>query len=529
MALEPGAEMNIQMSFASATAFALLHSLWQLALIALLAALSFTALSGATARARHAVGMAWLLAMLAAPLLTFAQYWHSPAQEFAASLGGWALPGSGEAVNPASPPVIAPWWGWLLVCLSQVWLLGVVLMAVRQVGGWRLMRQIERQPFAELPAAWQQRVAHLGAALGITRQVSVRLAQRVSSPFTAHALRPLIWLPLGMLTKPPVAQVEALLAHELAHIARLDWCWNALQCAAEALLFHHPAMWWLSRRIREEREHACDDLAVAVSGDAIALAEALAGLQRRSARAPFAMPGLAAGGGALMKRISHLLSGAPARPNWRIPGAFVLLLCSASLVALQIVPPAHLLTNLRVDASSQGELAPGNYREYTANYLGEKQRHYRISMAAQGQVTEVYTEDGPARPVDGEVRHWLHGVTAMDATTQAPQAQRARTPAQASASEESTALMATISADPRLIALTGLPVSFDRASFHGSIHSWGARDFHLWGIDDPVGGTAKFTMTLEGPTGRVRVAYAGHTASGGLWTADALEFTPLLR
>ena len=86
----------------------------------------------------------------------------------------------------------------------------------------------------------------------------------------------------------PREQVEALLAHELAHIRRLDWCWNTTQCVIESVLFHHPAMWWLSRRIREEREHACDDLAVAVCGDPVVLAEALAATAtpRRDAASP---------------------------------------------------------------------------------------------------------------------------------------------------------------------------------------------------------------------------------------------------
>lgn len=527
--------MNVQMSFVWAVAFTLLHSLWQLALIGLLAAASFSAMAGATARARHAVGMVCLVAMLAAPLATFMLYSHSPSPGLANAswwMGAWA-PADGGAPRPAAMPA-APWQDWLSVCLAQVWLAGVAVMAVRQVGGWRLMRHIERQPYAALPAEWQQRVAKLAAALGITRRVSVRLAQRVGSPFTAHALRPLIWLPLGLLTRLPADQIEALLAHELAHIRRLDWCWNAIQCAIEPVLFHHPAMWWLSRRIREEREHACDDLAVAVCGDAVALAEALTGLQRRGRSIGIATPGLAAEGGTLMKRISHLLSAVPARPNWRVPAVLLLLLCGGSLVALQAAPPGHLLIDLMFDASSRGELTPGNYREYTASYVGEQQRRYRISMDAQGHVDEVYTEGGERRPIDADVRLWLRAMTAMNAPPAPPLAPAPPKPLPALAppaagSDESVVLTETIRSDPRLVAVTGQPVTFDRKSFHGSIHTWGARDFHLWGIDDPVGGKASFSMTFEGPGGRALVAYAGKTTTGGVWKADTLDIAPLPR
>jgi beta-lactamase regulating signal transducer with metallopeptidase domain len=532
--------MNIPLSFASALSLALLHSLWQVALLALLAALSFSALPRAAARVRHALGMVWLVAMIVAPLVTFFMYWRSPAPMATAEVlwaGAWQA-----APNAANLAALLPaphWRDGLLVCLPLLWLTGVMVMVLRQLGGWRLMRHIESQPFAALPPHWQHRFDVLTAALGITRRVSVRLAQHVASPFTAHALRPLIWLPLTLLTRLPADQIEALLAHELAHIRRLDWCWNALQCVIEILLFHHPAMWWLSRRIREEREHACDDLAVAACGDAIALAEALAGLQQRRGRqldAP--MHGLAAEGGTLMKRVSHLLRAAPARSNWRVTGALLLLLYGSSLVAMQIAPPAQLLTNLTTDASSSGALTPGHHREFTASYLGEKQRRYRVSMDEQGRIDEVYTEGGQPRPVDAGVREWLASMQAMDASGTPPEPAAAppaplpplplEPPTPSSfASAEAQALMETIRSDSRLAAITGLPITFDRQSFQGRIRTWGSREFHLWGIDDPVRGKATFSMTFQGPKARVKVSYTGRTTSGGVWKADTLDISPL--
>jgi beta-lactamase regulating signal transducer with metallopeptidase domain len=528
--------MNTPLSFASALAFALLHSLWQVALAALLAALSFSAMPRATAGVRHALGMVWLVVMFVAPLVTFFMYWYSPSSMSTAEaswVGAWGS--IGDRANRAAVLPAPPWRDALLVGLSLLWLAGVMVMAVRQFGGWRLLLRIEGQPFEPLPPHWRRRVAVLTAAFGITRQVSVRLAQHVVSPFTTHALRPLIWLPLSLLTRLPADQIEALLAHELAHIRRLDWCWNALQCVIEMLLFHHPAMWWLSRRIREEREHACDDLAVAVCGDAVALAEALAELRRHGHPFDPPMHGLAAEGGPLMKRISHLLSAAPARPNWRVAGALLLMLCSGGLVAMQIAPPTHLLTNLTTDASSSGELTPGHHRELTARYLGDTQRRYRTRMDAQGGIDEVYTEDGKPRPIDAGVRRWLASMQAMEASGAPPTASSEPAPPLAPepppppgfASAEALDLMDTIRSDSRLVAITGVPVTFDRQSFRGNIRTWGSRDFHLWGIDDPVGGKARFSMTFQGPKARVNVVYAGGTTSGGVWKAAVLDISPL--
>ena len=527
--------MNLQLSLASALAQALLHSIWQLALIAGLASLGFNALSGAQAKARHALGMACLLTMLMAPVATFVLCWQPPAPGAVTDFAWLGAPGPEPGAGVAAVAVPS-WRDWLLVALSQAWLIGVAAMTLRQFGGWRLLRRIEAQPFIELPPSWRARVDALTAALGIGRRVSVRLAQHVVSPFTTHMLRPVIWLPLSLLTRLPADQIEALLAHELAHIRRLDWCWNALQCAAEGLLFHHPAMWWLSRRIREEREHACDDLAVAACGDAVVLAEALAGLQRSAQRYQPPVLALAAQGGGLLKRVEHLLAGRPRPANWRVTAMLAFVACCAALVALQVVPPAHLLTNLTVDASSSGELTPGHYRKYTASYLGEKQRHYQVRMDAQGRVEESYSEGGESRPIDANVRAWLASMTAMSesgesgkpvASPPLPALDGEPRLQSAALSDESLRLMGAISADPRLLAITGQPVRFDGKSFHGRIHTWGSRDFHLWGIDDPIGGKATFTITFEGPRGRGQVRYAGRTVKGGDWMAESFEVLPL--
>jgi D-alanyl-D-alanine endopeptidase (penicillin-binding protein 7) len=111
----------------------------------------------------------------------------------------------------------------------------------------------------------------------------------------------------AMLALSPEA-LEALLVHELAHVRRGDFLANILQTLAEALLFYHPAVWWLSRRIRQEREHCCDDAAVSACGDPILYASALAGLEELRIQ-PILIPDLApaASGGKLMSRIQRLL------------------------------------------------------------------------------------------------------------------------------------------------------------------------------------------------------------------------------
>ncbi len=98
--------------------------------------------------------------------------------------------------------------------------------------------------------------------MGISRFVDLRVSCKVANPLTAGVLRPWILLPLTALTSLSPEQIEVVLSHELAHIRRSDYLWNLLQTMVETLFFFHPAAWWISRRVREERELCCDDMAV---------------------------------------------------------------------------------------------------------------------------------------------------------------------------------------------------------------------------------------------------------------------------
>lgn len=302
-----------------AVSHALAHALWQITLLTLCAGATLHALRHRTAAARHTAGMAWLLVMPLAPLVTaihFLSASHVPLP---------AHPGLAAGLGPvAAAPVL--------------WLTGVGAMAWLRVRDWRALLNLEHQRFTRLPAAWITRFEAMRLRMGISVPVQVRVGTDCGmSPFTARLLRPVVWLPLAVLTHLPPDQVAALLAHELAHIRRKDWLWNGLQCAVEALLFFHPAMWWLSRRIREEREHACDDLAVAGGADPIVLAEGLTALhQLRKPRARHPMPAfvLAAGGGILLARVTHLLAAPGGKPlGMRTAGTLAATLCAAVLLA----------------------------------------------------------------------------------------------------------------------------------------------------------------------------------------------------
>jgi beta-lactamase regulating signal transducer with metallopeptidase domain len=514
---------NAQYGFAPALALALLHSLWQDALLALVAALTLHSLAQRSASLRHAVGMGFLLAMLLAPLVTFLRFWQQPGSEINESL----LPVVTAPEIGAVPGVFVQQSGSVASWMALLWLLGVSFMVVRHMGGLRLLGALARRPYQPLPIEWQQRLLVLQGALGIGRTVAVRLAVDVISPFTAHVLRPVIWLPLGLLARLPADQIEALLAHELAHIARLDWLWNALQCGVESLLFFHPGVWWLSRRVRQEREHACDDLAVLACGNAIALAEALAGLERQ--RQPFPRLLLAADGGTLMKRITRLLSESTGAARWRLPVAALVLVCSTSLLATQLGVTGHKLPSITIHSTTSGVLGPGDTREISATGL-DKQRYYFAAVDANGRLRETYKEDGQAKAIDAAARRWIVEVDRLSVPPAPPPPPPAPPPPpdlpippmppappppppEIADSQVFKSVVRLVASDRNVVARLGSPIVVHPRPVSGSIDIDGdSGDAQLSFVANGPKGVAKLTVNaeMENDTWKLRtVEFAG--------------------
>jgi hypothetical protein len=194
------------------------------------------------------------------------------------------------------------------------------------LAGWAQVKRFQRVASIGLDEMWHRKLGEVGARLGVARPVKLLQSALVEVPTVIGWLRPMILLPAGCVVGLTPGQLESILAHELAHIRRHDYLVNLLQSAVETLLFYHPVVWWVSRQVREERENCCDDLAVAVCGDSIAYARALATLEElRHAPAQLA---LAASGAPLLQRIRRLVgqSGrAENAPAWPVAGVILLL------------------------------------------------------------------------------------------------------------------------------------------------------------------------------------------------------------
>jgi hypothetical protein len=208
---------------------------------------------------------------------------------------------------------------------------GVCMLTLRSWGGWVALQRFKQRQVHPAQPIWQQRLAELRGRLRVSRPVKLCESAWAQVPSVIGWLRPVILIPVSALHGLTPQQLEGLLAHELAHIRQNDYLVNLLQTCVETLLFYHPAVWWVGKRIRAERENCCDDLAVEVCGDALAYARALTRLEQIRCGSP--RLAMAANGGSLLRRVQRLLPSpqaarvAPA--GWMGGAALVLLVVAA--------------------------------------------------------------------------------------------------------------------------------------------------------------------------------------------------------
>jgi len=307
----------------------LLHFIWQGAALAALFAAVVAACRSAAAR--YAVAVATLVLMMAAPAITFT--WLYRDSNPAVRSGAKAVyPMAGTAPRHAAAPSGAPaaevrseqptgmlW-------LVELWFLGVLVLSLRTAGGLFLIERMRRREIQPVGRELYLRCIALQLRMGVERAVRYCGCQKLDAPAVLGWFRPVVLLPVRALMGLSEEQMEAVIAHELAHIRRLDCFVNLFQIAAETLLFYHPAVWWVSQRIRVERENCCDDEAIAVCGDAVNYARALT-LMEEWRTAPALM--MAANRSPLAERVVRLLGLNGATGGTRMAGLGVSCVCLA--------------------------------------------------------------------------------------------------------------------------------------------------------------------------------------------------------
>jgi len=338
----------------------LLHFLWQGILIAGV----YAAVRRGAARpeVRYLLACAALAAMAAAPVATWIAL-RPPSSDAVAVQASFPAPQAASAAAGVPgerlrflatgyegvPSARLSW-------VAAAWMAGVVVFWLRLLGGWMMAERLRRRQVRPAPRHWQQALDRLRTRLRISRPVQLLVSGLVQAPAVVGLLRPVVLVPVGALAGLPAEQVEALLLHELAHIRRYDHLVNALQSMVEALLFYHPAVWWVSGHMRSERELCCDDAAVAITGDAPGFARALA--QVGAAEHAHHQAAMAATGGSVADRVARLL-GVP-RPASRthslaaVAAAAALVGITAMAVVGQTARPKFEVASIKPTGSRGG-------------------------------------------------------------------------------------------------------------------------------------------------------------------------------
>ncbi|OLB89584.1 MAG: hypothetical protein AUI12_01780 [Acidobacteria bacterium 13_2_20CM_2_57_6] len=293
----------------------LLHFLWQGAGLAALFVVAAAVCRSASGR--YALAVSALVLMMASPVVTFiwlraqantavrtgaegASTWAETSTQHATALSGSRAPVAGSRTEQATG----------MLWLVEAWFLGVLLLSLRTAGGLILIERMRRREIKQVGAELYAKCLALQRRMGLDRVIRYCECHRLDVPAVLGWFRPVVLLPVRALTGLTEAQIEAVIAHELAHIRRLDCFVNLFQIATETLLFYHPAVWWVSQRIRAERENCCDDEAIVICGDAVNYARALT-LMEEWRTAPALM--MAANRGPLAERVMRLL-------GWNGPG-----------------------------------------------------------------------------------------------------------------------------------------------------------------------------------------------------------------
>jgi TonB family protein len=313
---------------AQALSAALLHFVWQGLLVAFTLWIALFLLKRRSANARYLASSAALAALALLPVITTVLLYRrpTPASE---SIGFVASAFTSAAgLSHSTAPRFA-WLPFVQAWALPLWSAGVFVFSIRLAWGCRQVAVLRRAGEAPSTAISAMATA-LRSRLGIRRPVNIIMTAGSDSPSVVGWLRPAILLPAATLLGLTEQQLEAVLAHEFAHIRRHDYFVNLLQNLVETLLFYHPAVWWTSARMRHERELCCDDIAVQSCGDALSYARALTTLEKMRLTAPALA--LASTGGALLYRIQRLM-GIEARETApsRVPAVAAVLMGLACL------------------------------------------------------------------------------------------------------------------------------------------------------------------------------------------------------
>ena len=379
--------------FLDSLGWAVIHSLWQ-GVVALIAVVMLRiALGGRLPALRHAAQFIALIACLGAFLWTLAIYIGQPVN----IVEGGATPLTTRQTDipslltglmtPFDPATMTAQTGLNISRITPIlacfWALGFAILSLRYAFAFGRVQQLRSSGVSAPSAHWQKQFARLLRQSGLPQNVKLLISSNVSGPMTLGFFKPIVLVPMSFLSGLPADEVEAVLMHELAHIRRHDYALNLIQTAIKTILFFHPAIHIISRWADQDREQACDDLAVSQGRDPLALIRGLATLRLQSGPA---LTMAANGNGKdtpLMTRLSRLAGHTPSKSLPKARPEYIVM----SVLSMLLIGSVYLGSS----SSANAHPVPEEYEHAKA----DKQNYRFETKRLNGRnVTVKVTEDG---------------------------------------------------------------------------------------------------------------------------------------
>jgi beta-lactamase regulating signal transducer with metallopeptidase domain len=266
--------------------------------------------------------------------------------------------------------------------ITGLWMLFFMVHILRMLAGLHYVHRIRNYQVAEPAGEWKRKLDEMSKLLGIRKSISLMESGLVKVPVVVGLLKPLILVPVGMISNLSAEQVETILLHELAHVRRKDFAINLLQRVAEAFFFFNPFVVWISARIREEREACCDDIVMEHTADKRTYLEALVSF--REAGAPAYGHAMALGrNNNLLHRVKRMITQENKKLNAMEKLTLILVLMAFG--ALSFMPAGKIKGNKNDDKDRQAITRPESSTQKTApasvtkvNLPPQKQRNDTI-------------------------------------------------------------------------------------------------------------------------------------------------------
>jgi bla regulator protein BlaR1 len=322
----------------SSIGWTLIHSIWQGLIFTIISVLLFRLLKKGSANARYLIGISMLVLMILVSLVTFVMVYQSglDRDSMDASLKGNPAVGIQNRTGGFFTS-LKSYLDRNLPAVVTIWLMGMMFFFLKFFSGILVNQRLRHHQIRDVSDYWEERVKVLSRKLKIGSKVIFRESFLTGIPLAIGYLKPMILFPVGLLSQIPLDQVEALIVHELSHIMRRDYIVNIFQNILDIIYFYHPGVRWISRQVRSEREHCCDDITVDLVGDSLNYARALTRVGEYSLKIKEDLAMAASRDSSkLLKRIRRLLSMKKDRSK-SMEGFFGFLLTLVFVVSLVLV------------------------------------------------------------------------------------------------------------------------------------------------------------------------------------------------